>query len=103
MDELEKELGASVHDAMKSSIDAFNLGGYKYNPEDEIDDLLSGDVAEKAEAGSRQRGYWNIPVCQVESSDQYDEMDMDDPDDFAWRDIDSNMPDDDRSGSHATQ
>lgn len=77
-EDLEKEIGPTLHDAMMSSIDAFNDGGYEYNGSDEIiDDLFDGDIEAKVDERSRYKGIWNIPVCEVESSDQYGETGLD--------------------------
>ncbi|KAL4912895.1 hypothetical protein BDW62DRAFT_215977 [Aspergillus aurantiobrunneus] len=71
---LESEIGATIEDVMLSSIDAFNAGGYKYDAsETDMDEIFNGDIREKMEIGSRLKGVWNIPVCEIESSAQYED------------------------------
>lgn len=91
--ELEKEVGTGVHDAMRSSIDAFEKGGYTYDPTDYVDDIFEGDVREKIDLGGRYQGYWTIPVCEVESSDQYDDLNIGKDTSLYWSTVDKNHPD----------
>ncbi|KAL4918262.1 hypothetical protein BDW62DRAFT_66179 [Aspergillus aurantiobrunneus] len=91
-EELENEIGTSYKDAMLSSIDAFNKGGYKYNATDYLDEIFDGDIQEKVDMGSRVAGIWNIPVCEVESSAEFADTGLDGKksDASGWSKVDKN-------------
>lgn len=91
--DLEKEVGATVHDAMRSSIDAFEKGGYKYDSADYTDNIFEGNVREKIDLGSRYQGVWTIPVCEVESSSQFEDIKIDKDTSLYWSTVDKNHPD----------
>ena len=80
---------------MISSIEAFNMGGYKYNALDYADKLLEGNILDKIEMGSRYPGYWTIPVCEIESSGQWDDTGLGTVKETSlyWKKVDKNHPD----------
>lgn len=103
--DLEAQVGATIHDAMLSSIDAYNDNGYRYNASENIDDIFSGDIAGKINTGSRVKGIWSIPVCEVERSAQYDETGMESvaEDSLHWGTIDGNNGTPDNNWRHGIQ
>lgn len=91
-----------MHDAMRSSIDAFNKGGYTYNASSYIDEVFEGKVQEKIDVGSRYPGIWTLPICEVESSKQYKEANLGKETSLYWSRVDKNYPDKGK-GQHGVQ
>lgn len=92
-DKLKNMLGFTVKDAMKSSIDAFNKGGYKFSLDKMTDQLFDGDVQKNFKDGVRFKGVFSIPVCEVETSDQFDDLEIDSQNSVYWGAIEKNYPD----------
>jgi hypothetical protein len=74
--------GIDPHDAIWSSVDSFHNGGFTYNPEDGLNDVLSAaDTAALLASGARSVGTFTLPVCELNSGD-FDLNSIDDFKDF---------------------
>lgn len=95
-EDLEKHVGITTQDAMLSAIEAYNEGGYKYESAADIDHLFEGDIQEKIDLKSRIKGFWNFPICEVETSDEFDTTGLQQeeygPTSVYWSTVDNNRP-----------
>ncbi|PGH02843.1 hypothetical protein AJ80_08793 [Polytolypa hystricis UAMH7299] len=72
---LSETIQITAQEAMKSSIEAFESGGYKYDPSILLEqNVLTIDPTANWQAGARLRGVFNIPVCEFESTAQVGEF-----------------------------
>ncbi|KAL4917391.1 hypothetical protein BDW62DRAFT_218201 [Aspergillus aurantiobrunneus] len=95
-EDLEKHVGITTQDAMRSAIEAYNDGGYKYDSAADVDHLFEGDIQEKIDMKSRLKGFWFFPICEVESSEEFDQTGLQQekygPTSLYWSEIDHNYP-----------
>lgn len=92
-EDLEKHVGITTQDAMLSAIEAYNDGGYKYESADDTDHLFEGDIQEKIDMKSRVKGFWSFPICEIETSDEFEKTGLqDDPTSVYWSTVDHNRP-----------